>query len=220
MIKEFIQLIYPNFCSGCKSQLQFAEKAICLSCLIEIRNNSITSSNVTFGRHILEHEIYLFKNFKNKLLKNMIHEIKYKGNKLSAYILGMELGYLIKNSIANFDLIVPIPVSKSKRQVRGFNQCELIAEGVSEVLNLPILTDYLIRNNNLNSQVNSTRYQRWLNVENQYKTQKQIPFKSKVLLIDDVVTSGATISSCVKEILEKKTLNIVSVAALAGNKII
>ena len=86
--------------------------------------------------------------------------------------------------------------------------------------NLPILTDYLIWYNNLDSQINSTRYQRWLNVENQYKTQKQIPFKSKVLLIDDVVTSGATISSCVKEILEKKTLNIVSVAALAGDKII
>ena len=96
----------------------------------------------------------------------MIYEIKYKGNKSSAYVLGVELGHLIKSSFSNFDLIIPIPVSKAKRQIRGFNQCELIAEGVSEVLNLPISSDFFTRNNNLNSQVNSSRYQRWLNVEN------------------------------------------------------
>ena len=145
--------------------------------------------------------------------------IKYKGNKSSAYILGVELGHLIKSSFSNFDLNIPIPVSKAKRQIRGFNQCELIAEGVSEVLNLPILSDFLRRNNNLISQVNSSRYQRWLNVENQYKTLTQLPKNSKVLIIDDVVTSGATISSCVKAILQKKYPITISVAALAGNKI-
>ena len=217
MIKEFIQLIYPNFCSGCQSQLQFSEKAICLSCMVELRNHSIVSSKVAFGRYILEQEYFLFK---NKLLKNMIYEIKYKGNKSSAYVLGVELRHLIKSSFSNFDLIIPIPVSKAKRQIRGFNQCELIAEGVSEILNLPISSNFFTRNNNLTSQVNSSRYQRWLNVENQYKALTQLPKNSKVLIIDDVVTSGATISSCIKAILQKKTPITVSIAALAGNKII
>ena len=61
--------------------------------------------------------------------KNMIYEIKCKGNKSSAYVLGVELRHLIKSSFSNFDLIIPIPVSKAKRQIRGFNQCELIAKG-------------------------------------------------------------------------------------------
>ena len=172
--------------------------------MVELRNHSIVSSKVAFGRYILDQE-YFFKNFKNKLLKNMIYEIKYKGNKSSAYVLGVELGHLIKSSFSNFDLIIPIPVSKAKRQIRGFNQCELIAEGVSEVLNLPILSNFFRRNNNLTSQVNSSRYQRWLNVENQYKALTQLLKNSKVLIIDDVVTSGATISSCIKAILQKKS---------------
>ena len=67
--------------------------------------------------------------------------------------------------------------------------------------------------------MNSSRYQRWLNVENQYKALTQLPKNSKVLIIDDVVTSGATISSCIKAILQKKTPITISIAALAGNKI-
>ena len=187
--------------------------------MVELRNHSIVSSKVAFGRYILEQEYFLFKNFKNKLLKNMIYEIKYKGNKSSAYVLGVELGHLIKSSFSNFDLIIPIPVSKAKRQIRGFNQCELIAEGVSEVLNLPISSNFFTRNNNLTSQVNSSRYQRWLNVENQYKALAQLSKNSKVLIIDDVVTSGATISSCVNAILQKNPPITISIAALAGNKI-
>ena len=176
--------------------------------MVELRNHSIVSSKVAFGRYILEQEYFLFKNFKNKLLKNMIYEIKYKGNKSSAYVLGVELGHLIKSSFSNFDLIIPIPISKAKRQIRGFNQCELIAEGVSEILNLPISSNFFTRNNTLTSQVNSSRYQRWLNVEKQYKSLTQLPKNSKVLIIDDVVTSGATISSCIKAVLQKKLLSL------------
>ena len=75
----------------------------------------------------------------------------------------------------------------------------MIAEGVSEVFNLPILTDYLILYNNLDSQINSTRYQRWLNVNPIQKHKKKYTLKSKVLLIKDIVTYTATISSCVKK---------------------
>ena len=94
--------------------------------MVELRNHSIVFFKVAFGRYIPEQEYFLFK---NKLLKNMIYEIKCKGNKSSAYVLGVELRHLIKSSFSNFDLIIPIPVSKAKRQIRGFNQCELIAKG-------------------------------------------------------------------------------------------
>ena len=97
MIKEFIQLIYPDYCSGCNQQLQFSEKGICSSCLVEVRNFSHTASNIPFGRNIVKEEIYVFKNFKNPLIQKMIYEIKYNGNKSNPYVLGNELGYLIKD---------------------------------------------------------------------------------------------------------------------------
>ncbi len=219
MIKEFIQLVYPDYCSGCNQQLQFSETGICSSCLVEVRNYSLIASNIPFGRNIVMKEIYVFKNFKNPLIQKMIYEIKYNGNKSTAYTLGVELGSLIKRSkkVVDFDIIIPVPVSKLKKQQRGYNQCQLIAEGVSNIIKTPIISNYLIRNNNMTSQVKSSRYNRWLNVDNDYKLIKELKNGIRILLIDDVVTTGATINSCLNAIQKNKKFNI-TVAALAGNK--
>lgn len=219
MIKEFIQLIYPDYCSGCNQQLQFSEKGICSSCLVEVRNFSHTASNIPFGRNIVKEEIYVFKNFKNPLIQKMIYEIKYNGNKSTAYVLGIELGCLIKRfkKVVDFDIIIPVPVSKLKMQHRGYNQCQLIAEGISKIIKIPIDSNYLIRYNNMTSQVKSSRYKRWLNVDNEYQLIKKLKNDRRILLIDDVVTTGATINSCLNAIQKNNEFKI-TVAALAGNK--
>ena len=219
MIKEFIQLIYPDYCSGCNQQLQFSEKGICSSCLVEVRNYSSLRTLALFGRNIVKKEIFVFKNFKNPLIQNIIYDIKYNGNKSTAYVLGVELGFLIKKSmkVLDFDIIIPVPVSKLKMQQRGFNQCQLIADGVSDIIKIPIFRNYLVRNNNMNSQVKSSRYKRWLNVDDQYQLIKKLNNGTKILLIDDVVTTGATINSCLNAIQKNYKLKI-TVAALAGNK--
>ncbi len=219
MIKEFIQLIYPDYCSGCNQQLQFSEKGICSSCLVEVRNFSHTASNIPFGRNIVKEEIYVFKNFKNPLIQKMIYEIKYNGNKSTAYVLGIELGCLIKRfkKVVDFDIIIPVPVSKLKMQHRGYNQCQLIAEGISKIIKIPIDSNYLIRNNNMTSQVKSSLYKRWLNVDNEYQLIKKLKNDRRILLIDDVVTTGATINSCLNAIQKNNEFKI-TVAALAGNK--
>jgi ComF family protein len=221
LIKELIQLIYPDYCSGCNQQLQFSEKGICSSCLVEVRNFSHFEMRKTFGRNFVNEEMYVFKNFKNPLIQKMIYEIKYNGNKATAYVLGLELGYLIKkySKVLDFDIIIPVPVSKLKQQQRGFNQCDLIAEGISKIIKSPVDSNCLIRKNNLNSQVKSSRYQRWLNVDNEYKLIKELDYNTKILLIDDVVTTGATINSCLEAMNINNKFKI-SVAALAGPKLI
>lgn len=216
MIKEFIQLIYPDYCSGCNQQLQFSEKGICSSCLVEVRNYSSLRTLALFGRNIVKKEIFVFKNFKNPLIQNIIYDIKYNGNKSTAYVLGVELGFLIKKSmkVLDFDIIIPVPVSKLKMQQRGFNQCQLIADGVSDIIKIPIFRNYLVRNNNMNSQVKSSRYKRWLNVDDEYQLIKKLNNGTKILLIDDVVTTGATINSCLNAIQKNNKLKV-TVAALA-----
>ena len=108
-------------------------------------------------------------------------------------------------------------VSKLKKEHRGYNQCQLIAEGISNIIKLPVDSNYLIRNNNMNSQIKSSRYERWLNVENEYQLIKELKYDTKILLVDDVITTGATINSCLNAIQKNNKLKV-TVAALAGNK--
>ena len=221
MLKEFIQLIYPDFCSGCNQPLLFSERAVCSSCLMEVKSSFASDSNTFFGRFSVKREIYAFKFFKNKLLQKMIYEMKYNGNKDTAFVLGIELGFLVKNVCKSrnqdFDFIIPVPVSEIKKQVRGYNQSEYIANGISQVIKRPVLKDYLKRRNNLRSQVNKSRFNRWSNVDEQYYLARNFNGENKVLLVDDVVTTGATINSCMKALQTKNNLEI-SIAALAGNK--
>ena len=221
MLKEFIQLIYPDFCSGCNQPLLFSEKAVCSSCLMEVKSSFASDFNTFFGRYSVNREIYAFKFYKNKLLQKMIYEMKYNGNKDTAFVLGIELGFLVQNVCKSknqdFDFIVPVPVSEIKKQARGYNQSEYIANGISQVIKRPVLKDRLKRRNNLRSQVNKSRYNRWSNVDDQYYLARNFNGINKVLLVDDVVTTGATINSCIKALQAINNLEI-SIAALAGNK--
>ena len=221
MLKEFIQLIYPDFCSGCNQPLLFSERAVCSSCLMEVKSSFASDSNTFFGRYSVNREIYAFKFFKNKLLQKMIYEIKYNGNKDTAFVLGVELGFLVQNICKSknqdFDFIIPVPVSEIKKQARGYNQSEYIANGISQVIKRPVLKNRLKRRNNLRSQVNKSRYNRWSNVDEQYYLARNFNGINKILLVDDVVTTGATINSCIRALQTINNLEI-SIAALAGNK--
>ena len=221
MLKEFIQLIYPDFCSGCNQPLLFSERAVCSSCLMEVKSSFASDSNTFFGRYSVSREIYAFKFFKNKLLQKMIYEMKYNGNKDTAFVLGVELGFLVQNVCKSknqdFDFIIPVPVSEIKKQARGYNQSEYIANGISQVVKRPVLKNRLKRRNNLRSQVNKSRYNRWSNVDEQYYLARNFNGINKILLVDDVVTTGATINSCIRALKTINNLEI-SIAALAGNK--
>ena len=147
--------------------------------------------------------------------------MKYNGNKDTAFVLGVELGFLVqkvcKSKNQDFDFIIPVPVSEIKKQARGYNQSEYIANGISQVIKRPVLKNRLKRRNNLRSQVNKSRYNRWSNVDEQYYLARSFNGINKILLVDDVVTTGATINSCIKALQTINNLEI-SIAALAGNK--
>ena len=213
MIKDFINLFYPNYCTGCNIILSISEKGICSSCLMNLKKFDNRNNTLFFGRRKVEMEFYAFDYVKSQLLQKIVHEIKYNGNKFAARVLGVELGKVVNLNSIDIDIIIPVPISNKKRNYRGFNQCEYIAEGVQQIIKKPITSDYLLRVNNLNSQTNSGRYKRWVKVENQFVTNKETIDFVHVLIVEDVVTSGATIHSCVKA-LNNKNLKV-SVAAIA-----
>ena len=210
-------MIFPNYCAGCNDILSFSETGICTSCWIDLKPARIKNEISFFGREVVQNEIYAFEFSKNEIAQKIIHNIKYNSNKSAALVLGIELGKLIVNTNQKIDIIIPVPVSKLKRKKRGFNQSEVIAIGVNKVLKKTLIKDYFERVNNLKSQIYSSRFERFLNVENQYYTSKNIVNNLNILIVDDVVTSGATINSCINA-FKQKNINI-NVAALAGKKV-
>ena len=213
-------MIYPDFCAGCNQQLLMSEKGVCSSCWIELKPFQFNNNKPAFfGRQMVYRELYAFEFIKNEMLQKILHNIKYRGNKEAAFVLGIELGKILLKYENQIDVIIPVPVSDKKKIKRGFNQSECIANGVQNILDKPVLNDYLFRKNNMSSQVKSKRFQRWQNVEYQYITKGDLSIDFKnILLVDDVITSGATIHSCLSA-FPTKTIKF-TVAALAAKKML
>ena len=146
-----------------------------------------------------------------------MHEIKYNGNNELCYTMGLALGSLVLSSekAADIDFIVPIPLHKNRENQRGFNQAEILANGVSSVTLIPVLSDGISRIVDNKSQTQKNRFERNENTQDIFAIPDSSVFIDKhVLILDDVITTGATICSLGQTLLEVKNLRL-SVVALA-----
>lgn len=200
------------------------EKDICYSCIDSLpqTNYHFISDNPVaqhlWGRVPLAHAAaYLYVRDGN-VTQQMIHLLKYKGKKKVGIKLGRLYGYKLKEQGSHYpkiDLIVPVPLHINRQRQRGYNQCDLFAQGLSEVLGVPYAPDTLTRVVETVSQTRHSRYERWQNVEGIFQLSKPEMVAGKsVLLIDDVITTGATIESAAATILLGKdvTLSIATIA--------
>lgn len=153
---------------------------------------------------------------KDSIVQNMIHELKYRGNKDAGKFFGNLVGKSLLNSNRfNVDLIIPLPLFERKEKMRGYNQSELIANGIAEIINKPVIRNNVIRKVFTETQTKKHRLERWKNVATVFQVNypEQLEGK-KILLVDDVVTTGATLDACGTEILKIKDVSL-SIATLA-----
>lgn len=154
---------------------------------------------------------------KGSRIRKLIHNLKYKGIKEIGYELGRIYGLSLKSSgfTEDIDLIIPVPLHPSKERLRGFNQSEIISQGIADVTGLAVDTDSLARITISATQTKRSRYERWTNVESIFKvTDPQLITGRHILLVDDVITTGSTIESCANELLKIEGVRV-SVAAIA-----
>ena len=220
---DFISLLFPRLCYACGDHLLRNESLICTGCYVSIPRTNYHLQNenpvaqLFWGRCMVEKAAAFSLYTRGSRIRNLIHKLKYSGIKEIGYELGRIYAVQLKASgfTADIDMIIPVPLHPSKKRIRGFNQSEYISAGVSAVTELPVDTDSLIRILQSATQTNRTRYERWSNVEGIFRVSDAGAIRGKhILLVDDVITTGSTIESCVNELLKIEDVKV-SVIAIA-----
>ena len=155
--------------------------------------------------------------FKKKVARKLIYQLKYEGGKSVGIFLGKQLGYALKESsfFSNIDYIIPIPLHPTKEKLRGYNQSKYIAKGIQEILQIKVNTKVLIRTENTDSQTRKKRFSRWENMMNSFALKRpETLIDTHILLVDDVVTTGATLEACTQKLLEIEGVRV-SIATIA-----
>lgn len=221
LLKAIFALFHTNTCPVCDCKL-LTEECICLHCLYSLprtknhdqANNS--AEKILAGRFPFE-RVATFLNFnKDGMLRPIIHELKYKNNKAVGYKIGKLFGEDLLGSkfIETIDLIVPIPLHHKKLKARGYNQSEIIAQGISQATSIPVSSDNLVREIHNPSQTHLSKTKRWENVDGIFKLVNPNLYSNKhILLIDDIITTGSTIEASAKALLEADNIKI-SVATI------
>ncbi len=200
-----------------------SENYVCTGCLLELPltnfhqlpNNNL--QKVFWGRIKIEQAIALLFFKKGGKTAKLLHALKYHDNPEIALFLGKYYGTFLKDFCAQYkiDAIAAIPLHKNKLKMRGYNQSEMLANGLAETLALENLSNYIIRNKFTETQTKKSRLERSENVEKVFEAINSQLFENKhILLIDDVITTGATIESCALELIQIEGCKV-SVAGLA-----
>lgn len=208
---QFVNLLFPDLCAGCETVLLKAERIICTNCLVNLPITNIGFSNSQIlenrfaGKVDIKAVFSYLKFTKGGKVQNILHNLKYKQRQEVAVYMGNLFGDFLKDNSKNIeiDVLIGVPLHPQKHILRGFNQSDLIAKGISEVLNVPYEFAAIIRNVNTKTQTKKSRIERYLNVENVFEVlEKEKIFGKKIGLVDDVLTTGATLEVCAKALLD------------------
>jgi ComF family protein len=176
-------------------------------------------SRTFWGRARIESGAAMYYFNKGNRVQLLIHQLKYKDRKDIGVILGEKYGVYLKNSpfFNTVELILPVPLHKKKRMQRGYNQSEEFAKGLGRTMNLPVDPYALYRNKATETQTRKSRFRRWQNVAEMFSvTNPSILQNKHVLLVDDVITTGATLEACIQSLSAIQGIRI-SVAAIAAS---
>ena len=222
-LTDFFNLLYPRLCPACNQLLKHAEKELCIRCAYDLpytdfhRYPDNPLAKQFWGRVPLHAAMALLYFSKGGRTQNLIHQLKYKDQPEIGLLLGRSIGSRLmqSDSYAGIDVLLPVPLHPRRERKRGYNQSDYIARGISEVMNIPVNKKILFRNTATVTQTKKDRYQRFENLQHAFIVKQPTAiFNKHVLLVDDVITTGATLEACAQAIQLCQPLKI-SLAAAA-----
>ncbi len=202
---DFIALLFPRLCIACAQPLPKSERCLCLDCQLTLPETDFheTSPN-TFtarfdGRVRLEAATALYFFTRKSRTQHLVHQIKYSDKREAAVELGRVLGEKLAHSTVfqGIDCIVPVPMHPTKQRWRGYNQAEMFADGLADSMHVDVETRALRKVKMTISQTKMTRMERLANTQEVFELANPTALRGKnILIVDDVMTSGATLESC------------------------
>ena len=223
MFKAIIDLFFTKVCYACHEVLNDHEQDICTDCRNNLpvtnfhfhKDNNV--SKVFYARVKVEYGTALFRFEKKGLVQQLIHNLKYKGQESIGVFLGDWLGGELKTvkEYSEIDIVIPVPLHKNKLKKRGYNQVAQFAEHIASALNVKYIDNVLLKVTNTDSQVLKSRFARWTSNEELFTLQNKSAIANKhILLVDDLITTGATMEACINVLNQAKNIKI-SVACMA-----
>ncbi|CAH8284709.1 putative amidophosphoribosyl-transferase [Mariniflexile fucanivorans] len=223
MLKPVIDLLFPKVCYACLNLLHDNEDTICVNCRHDLPvtnfhfDNDDTVKKVLYGRAEIINGTALFRFEKKGLVQQLVHGLKYKGYETIGYSLGNWLGGELKEleNYKSVDVVIPVPLHKNKLKKRGYNQVTKFGQQIAKALEADYIDDVLIKVTNTQSQTIKNRLARWNNTDELFAIKNHELIENKhVLLVDDLITTGATLEACISVLNHAKNIKI-SVATIA-----
>lgn len=220
---DFGHLFFPHNCEGCGTDILEHSNLLCGKCLLQLPGTNFFPlqgnpvEKIFYDRLpvIQAGAAYYFT--KHSLLQHLLVQLKYKQQRELGYFFGRMMGRMLEASgrFETIDLLIPVPLNRKKEYRRGYNQAQLICEGIAAVWNKPLLAHALSRTRFTDTQTHQNRLSRWQNMENVFALNDPASLQNKhVLLIDDVITTGATLEACGAALLKAGNVRV-SIGAVA-----
>jgi ComF family protein len=224
MLKDVLHLFFPELCAACRGALLHHEKIICTSCFVDLPRTNFhqqrgnETEQIFFGRMKVEAAAsYYFFN-QGSRVQELLHRLKYKNQYEVGELIGEWYGKELLKSpeFSTADFIIPVPLHPKKMKTRGYNQSEHFAIGMSRSMGRPFITNWLVRTGNSETQTKKSKFARWQGVETIFSFQPTEEVNGKhFLLVDDVLTTGATLEACATVMFQKENGIKISLATIA-----
>ena len=218
MLRRILDFIAPRQCNICGKRLAYNEELICAACNMHLPRTMFSANaydnpmaQLFWGQLPIERAAAWFYFEPHSEVSRMIYKLKYGDRPDYGCLMGQYLAEDFQNDgfFDGIDAIVPIPISRKRKRGRGYNQCEYIAKGIAEVTSLPVRKDIVKRKSFRESQTHMNWWERHENVEDAFTLKDPEWVKGKhLLIVDDVLTTGATILSCARELCREGNVKI------------
>ncbi|MFM7022897.1 MAG: ComF family protein [Flavobacteriales bacterium] len=222
MLNHLLSLVFPDHCVHCSKSLLAGEHFVCTTCFHQVhfmdndRKVDGAIDRIFYGKVPVQKAVSLFYFIKGGVSQSLIHQLKYKNRTGVGLHFGQILGRELRRCEAfhDVDAVVPVPLGKGRKRKRGYNQSEKIARGIALELQKPLLPHYLLRVKQKASQTQHNKFTRWQNMHECFELNERSNKDFRhILLVDDVITTGATIESCARVLLQRQNIKV-SVASL------
>ena len=206
-LRDAFAILYPELCFSCEELLVKGENVLCTSCILHLpRTNFHKYENHKmekqfWGKVLVENVAAFFYFEKKGKVQRLMHQLKYqKHPEIGERVGSLYAAELLSDKKFNsLDYIIAIPLHKKKMKIRGYNQSLCFANGLAMQFKIPVLKNRLIRTKNNATQTRKSRFERYKNVAMVFKIKNPSGFINKhVLLVDDVMTTGSTLTACIQ----------------------